>query len=91
MKGNIAMAFVQLNAYLCNARKHWRSLVIGIQIWDLMCQNHVGIVGTIQGNVRTAYLKAANSVLGRTKIRKSQSDEVKATPHKDEAVENYSK
>ena len=25
-------------------------------------KNHVGIVGTILGNVRTAYLKAANSV-----------------------------
>lgn len=25
------MAFVHLNAYLGNARKHWRSLVIGIQ------------------------------------------------------------
>lgn len=55
---------VQLNVYLGNARKHWRSLVI------VMCQNHVGIVGTIQGNVMIAYLKAANSVLGRTKIRR---------------------
>ena len=39
-------------------------------------QNHVGIVGTIQGNVMIAYLKATNSVLGRTKIRNRQSDEV---------------
>lgn len=85
------MAFVQLNAYLGNARKHWRGLVIGIQIWALMCQNHVGIVGTILGNVMIAYLKAVNSVLGRTKIRKRQSDKVKETPHKDEVVENYSK
>ena len=64
------MAFVQLNAYLGNARKHWRGLVIGIQTWALMCQNHVGIVGTIQGNVRTAYLKAVNSVYIRKKDKK---------------------
>ena len=68
------MAFVRLNAYLSNARKHWRSLVIGIQILALMCQNHAGIVGTIQGNVMIAYSKVANSVLGRKKIRNRQSD-----------------
>lgn len=62
------MAFVHLNVYLGNARKHWRSLVIGIQIWALMCQNHVEIVGAIQGNVRTVCLKVANSVYIRTKI-----------------------
>ena len=61
---------VQLNAYLNNARKHWRSLVIGIQTWALMCQNHARTVGAILDNVRTAYLKAANSVCIRTKIRK---------------------
>lgn len=61
---------VHLNAYLGNVRKHWRGLVIGIQTWALMCQNRVGIVGTILGNVTTAYLKAVNSVLGRTKIRR---------------------
>ena len=56
------MAFVHLNVYLDNARKHWRSLVIGIRTLDLMCQNHARTVGTILGNVMIAYLKAANSV-----------------------------
>lgn len=64
------MAFVHLNAYLGNARKHLRGLVIGIRTLDLMCQNRVGIVGATLGNVRTAYLKSANSVCIRTKIRK---------------------
>lgn len=62
--------FCALNAYLGNAHKHWRSLVIGIQTWDLMYQNHVRTVGAILGSARTVYLKVANSVYIRIKIRK---------------------
>ena len=71
------MAFVHLNAYLGNARKHWHNHVIGIQTWALMCQNHARIVGTILGNVRTAYLKAVNSVYIRKKDKKIVIKEVK--------------
>ena len=51
------MAFVQLNAYLDNARKHWRGLVIGIQTLDLMYQKAAAVVSTIQVDVRIAFLK----------------------------------
>ena len=51
------MAFVHLNAYLDNARKHWRGLVIGIQIWDMMFQRTAAVVNTIQVNVRIVFLK----------------------------------
>ena len=62
--------FCALECISGNARKHWRSLVIGIQTWALMCQNHARTVGITPDNVRTAYLKAANSVYIRKKIRK---------------------
>lgn len=71
------MAFVHLNVYRGNARKHWRSLVIGIQTWDLMCQNHARIVGTTPDNARTAYLKAANCVDIRKKDKKIVIKEAK--------------
>ena len=51
------MAFVQLNAYLGNARKHWRGLVIGIQTLDMMCQRAAAVVNTIQADVRIVFLK----------------------------------
>ena len=51
------MAFVYLNVYLDNARKHWRGLVIGIQIWDTMCQRAAAVVNTIQVNARIVFLK----------------------------------
>lgn len=51
------MAFVQLNAYLGNVRKHWRSLVIGIRTWATMYQRAAAVVNTIQADVRIVFLK----------------------------------
>ena len=51
------MAFVQLNAYLGNARKHWSGLVIGMQTWGLMYQRAAAVVNTIQVNVKTVSSK----------------------------------
>ena len=56
------MAFVQLNAYLGNARKHWRGLVIGMQTWGLMYQRAAAVVNTIQVNVRIVFLKNPQNV-----------------------------
>ena len=51
------MAFVHLNAYLGNASKHWRGLVIGIQTLDMMYQRAAAVVNTIQVNARIVFLK----------------------------------
>ena len=51
------MAFVHLNAYLDNACKHWRGLVIGIQTLDMMYQRAAAVVSTIQAGARIVFLK----------------------------------
>ena len=54
------MAFVQLNAYLGNARKHWRGLVIGMQTWVMMYQRAAAVANTIQASARTAFFEKSS-------------------------------